>query len=379
MVKWSSRYRPDTVERHRDVERARGAVWWGLISSNPQSDWRVSEQWVNRLRQQIVEGVETHVFISGDTRWKTRLNAVEYAKEGVETDLIPSYYATEGDYHLWVKISDFEMVERDQLIRLLDPVNQPGRPVALGNQTNPLIVRLRTTPRVWWVNQGTSFARARSGGYLWAPLTDKSGRTKTTGRHCDISERAMLCSTTPTPRFVGGAPSKPPRFHRRDLIPMLTRAGTTRVSARASTYHDLSERVRLSAIPIEWRTAEGGPFTKDGAVKQGYLFNVSDKFAQRLQQRFPQLDFQAQLGAVVDEPAEIGSPAATGELEVDAVLAAVTARGLRISPSIIGQAVAALRSGKHVIFTGPPGTAKTTLAELIAAVARPRGCATATC
>ena len=47
-------------------------------------------------------------------------------------------------------------------------------------------------------------------------------------------------------------------------------------------------------------------------------------------------------------------------------------KGLVLGPSIVPTVVAALESGKHVILTGPPGTAKTTLAELVAEAATVR-------
>jgi MoxR-like ATPase len=47
----------------------------------------------------------------------------------------------------------------------------------------------------------------------------------------------------------------------------------------------------------------------------------------------------------------------------------VEARGLVLDDGVVPQVVAALNSGKHVILTGPPGTAKTTLALAVAAAA----------
>lgn len=53
-------------------------------------------------------------------------------------------------------------------------------------------------------------------------------------------------------------------------------------------------------------------------------------------------------------------------LSVEAVRAAAEARKLRIDESVYLSVVAAIRSGKHIVLTGPPGTAKTTLALAVA-------------
>lgn len=52
---------------------------------------------------------------------------------------------------------------------------------------------------------------------------------------------------------------------------------------------------------------------------------------------------------------------------------AVEARELVIDSSVLAGLVAALNSGKHVVLTGAPGTAKTTLAEAVSVVAQEAG------
>jgi hypothetical protein len=148
----------DTVEQHQSIAEEKGSVWWGLWTRD--ADWHIDEQWLDRLRAQIVAGTPTFVFISGLSCWKADLRAITFARDETNEELIPDYYATAGfeHLHLWVELTNFEPTDRDELLRTLDPERKPkrGKPVALGNQTNPLFVRLRTAPRVWWVNQGAS-------------------------------------------------------------------------------------------------------------------------------------------------------------------------------------------------------------------------------
>ena len=372
VVKWSAAYGPETIERHIDVAKQHGAVWWGLATSSESAESLVDQKWIDRLQEQIATGVPTKVFLSGPTCWSTSLLAVSYSRDDVEEELIPPYYgAVNRKYHLWVKLSDFEQTDRETLLRRLDPERKPsrGRLVALGNQTNPLFVRDRTTPRHWWVNQGASYVRAREGEYAWAPITDKAGNTPEHWQAMRyLRERDVVLNYANTQiRARSEVVREATPSERPD--PDADQAWSNDGLRVELEYHDLDTNVGLNDIPVEWRRAEGGPFTRDGAVKQGYLFPVSDDFAAKLQRTFPQLDLLPTpgVGTLID------TVPPKGRFDLEALEAAVAARRLRIAPEILANVLAALLGGKHVILTGPPGTAKTTLAELVASVAADAG------
>src|SRR5262249_6173749 len=59
--------------------------------------------------------------------------------------------------------------------------------------------------------------------------------------------------------------------------------------------------------------------------------------------------------------------------DLDALRSAVANAELALDDALLAQVLAALDSGKHIILTGPPGTAKTTLAQLVADLARRSG------
>ena len=285
------------------------------------------------------------------------------------TRVASAYYAdNEHQYHLWVELSEFEEVARDTLIRELDSERAPsrGRLVALGNQTNPLLVRMRTTPRHWWVNQGASYVRAREGGYMWAPTIDKAGSTPEhwrTMRYLRAGDVVLNYANTQIrgrSEVIDEAKASP----RPD--PEADQAWNDEGLRAELSYHDLQAPIALSDIPNDWRQGEGGPFTKDGAVKQGYLFPLSDDFVAKLSGRFPQLALDGKMPPMPPPPPQ-------GSFDLATLETATAARGLRIAPEILANVLAALQSGKHIILTWPPGTAKTTLAEIVASVASDAG------
>jgi MoxR-like ATPase len=216
---------------------------------------------------------------------------------------------------------------------------------------------------VWWVNQGASYARARQGGYLWAPKLTKAGRPRS---DWDSIARArerdrVLHYANGQIRAVGQVAQA--AFDAKRPAPEDEQAWSEEGRRLNIRYRDLDQPVRLDEIPIAWRTEERGPFEQHGSVKQGYFFKLSETFVSRMASRFPDL----QLGNEVVAPVRRLTPSLLRE----------TAQGepyrLKLPADLYGTVVAALESEKHVILTGPPGTAKTTLAQAVGDAAKRLG------
>jgi MoxR-like ATPase len=367
VVKWSATEEPRTVELHRDAAEEHGAVWWGLIGREGRR--KLSESSLKSIQAQLDAGTQTTVFLSGPPSapgWRAQLVAIQESRPGSEEELIPNYYPPQHHHSLWVKISNLQEVERDWLMRHLEPAANSGKLVALGNQTNPLLVRIRARPRVWWVNQGGSYRRARDGGHIWAPERNKAGTELahwSAMRYLRQGDRVLHYANTEI-RALGRVVSEATRSGRPDEVADQA-WGDTGFRAEVE-YRELDPRIRLIDIPEEWRLKEGAPFNSAGSVQQGYLFALSDSFLKQLKQRFSQLDLDV-TGIDVEPPQPpSGSPA---QFDLKTLRSAGVDRGLRLEDGVYANVIAALESGKHVIFTGPPGTAKTTLAEVVAATA----------
>jgi MoxR-like ATPase len=365
VVKWSSSHEPETIARHQEVVERHGAVWWALFSQS--SERRLAQPRVDELRGQLAAGRDTFVFVSGETCWRTRLQQLETERDQVELDLVPSYYGrVAGEQFLWLKISDFKRVERDELVRTLDPAANPGRPLALGNQTNPLIVRLRTTPRIWWVAQGDSFKRATQGGHLWAPVVDKAGRPREhwqAMRHLRGGDVVLNYADTKIRGWsvVRGDPYSAPRPDPE------ADQGWSDEGVRADVeYNALDTPVDISEIPVDWRVTEGGPFDKNGQAKQGYLFPVADDFARKLGARFPALmPALAALGTIAPQKRTSVNSTATPP-GLTQITERIQAAGLNLSADTIRRYHLSLKTRGFVILAGVSGSGKTWLAEAYA-------------
>ncbi len=139
-------------------------------------------------------------------------------------------------------------------------------------------------PRVWWVNQGQSFAPEREGGYVWAPVLQKNGRPAQ--HHTSVSKLrtgdVVLSYSKKKIRSISAVTASPERRMRPTELPEVVGAGEGHYCELR--YFDLDDPIELSEIPD--RTASDGPFDSGGGVLQGYLYRVTDAFAERLKTSF---------------------------------------------------------------------------------------------
>jgi MoxR-like ATPase len=141
VVKWSAAHGSDTVDKHMAVAHECGSVWWGLHGSPDKP--KLSTETITRIREQFAEGRTTRVFLSGPTCWRTTLSDIAVDRVEVDEDLIPNYYPAGQEHGLWIRISDFEEIDRAWLTDHLALAKAPGEPLSdrsLSQTTNPLIV-----------------------------------------------------------------------------------------------------------------------------------------------------------------------------------------------------------------------------------------------
>jgi MoxR-like ATPase len=378
LLRWSTTQEPRTVDLHREVADQHGAVWWAKIG-DPAGRAAIAAKRLSRLRQQLAEDVPTFVYLhrTGEV-WRTRLLEITVERPAGEAELIPEYYRKAiGEHNLWVKLADFERLPADFAERelVLDGSADPeSMAKAFKGQASMLYVRSQsavlphaaagrsTGKQVWWVNQGTSFERARAGGYLWAPKLTKDGLQRADWDALSMAEEGdvVLNYANGSIRAVSSVTAEAVEATRPD--PAQDKAWSDEGRRLEVGYRELKEPIPLSAIPIEWRLEGVGPFDKNGSVKQGYFYRLSDAFVSRLARRFPQLGLER-------------SPQVVERLSAAAVkeTAEGTPYHLRLEGEVYATLVAALESEKHVILTGPPGTAKTTLAQAVADTAQRLG------
>jgi AAA domain (dynein-related subfamily)/Mrr N-terminal domain len=219
-----------------------------------------------------------------------------------------------------------------------EELEQSGDPPSVGSAS--------AGNRVWWVNQGASFARARAGGYLWAPKQAKDGSSRQDWDSLTEVHAGDLVINYSQGSIRGVSTVETEAFDAPRPAPMDDQSWSDDGRRLNVRYRDVASPIELQEIPDEWRREDGGPFNRNGGVKQGYLYRLTPEFVARIADRFPQLGMSIHPGeraSVDDLAAELYVPAAF----------------LRESIDLLD------RKGQ-LTFYGPPGTGKTFIARKLA-------------
>jgi hypothetical protein len=192
----------------------------------------------------------------------------------------------------------------------------------------------------WWVNQSQSWAQERAGSYMWAPLRGVGGRRV---GHWDAMAGVRLGDivfhyASGAIRAVGTVTAQPELAQRpAGLSDVWERDGRiVRVEVIDATPH-----LPLADIDLDARLAEvGGPFDRNGDIKQGYLYKLSDAFGLALLQ---------QVGATVGP---IGPEIETVIIEDDAVAPGLPGKELReaierYAVAVVVESLSRLASGSR--------------------------------
>lgn len=267
--------------------------------------------------------------------------ALALDEAAVESDLVPTYYDPDSHHSLWVKLAEFEQVESSEitdnyvLAQSGDPVTAGG----LGNQT-PLIIRTKSSSaasRYFILNQGANGA----GGY-----DDEEGRRYHWTSRSSGAWKQL--ANSPSARFV---------YYR----PGTASDGTAKTYFGAGTVSVVRTEQRDSVDHFIGEITDYQPFDSPVPWSEGPARN-----AQTSIQPITKNEFEKLLRRGLE-------PDVVSEFTADALRGQAEARGLTLPDELYAQIVATLDSGKHIILTGPPGTAKTTLAQAVAAAAKDAG------
>jgi hypothetical protein len=294
LLKWSPTRRGDTIEQHKRIADESDFVWWGMIATSPPAEQRLS--WV-RLQLDGGADVFAYLYETGSPPSSarcTRARIIDFTtdRSAINEAQKPTYYNS-SECACFFALADFDELPPgwvSENLALLKDMTVPVPDGALQNQSVPVYVTNLVPvaggppPHVWWVNQGATYAAESAGGYLWAPSQTQAGYSVL--HHTNVARlmpgNVIVHYANGAIRALGLVKDWPElRSKPRELSGGPWGEDGHYASAQ---YFPLVAPILIQDVPN--RTADAGPFTTGGDVKQGYLFPLETSFANKLHAAF---------------------------------------------------------------------------------------------
>ncbi|MEA3318674.1 MAG: AAA family ATPase [Bacillota bacterium] len=229
-------------------------------------------------------------------------------------------------------------------------------------------------PAFWWVNQGKTHREEKENGILWAPQKSKQGNALS--HHVNLTQAKVgdivFCYSAMELRSIGIVKKEAIKSPKPEVIEgdNWEKEGYLVVLE----YYQFNPTIRKDEVPIEWRLEEDGPFDRNGNVKQGYFFSLSEEFAEKVfnvfKERFPtemrnkMLKYRTgreKIG-VIEEPNNYISH----KLVVEHIHSYIINKGFLYSIEDVNNLYLSMKTKPFVIISGISGTGKTKIIELFA-------------
>ena len=208
------------------------------------------------------------------------------------------------------------------------------------------------TKNIWWVNQGSTLDVELNGGYIWAPIKSKTGRSI---YHWD--NLSDVCKDDIIIHYANGYLRYASRViepARKTNDPHAINGGNWPQEGNLVRvdYHELKPPIPLNKFSqsLSKLDINQGPLNNNGGVKQGYLFRLNSEGLDIIRRSQPETDWPDFLGPT--PPSEYPLYKLAEDTGFDLETLERWVRAIR-------------RKGQAVLY-GPPGTGKTYVAEHLA-------------
>ncbi|KUK97204.1 MAG: ATPase [Methanothrix harundinacea] len=211
---------------------------------------------------------------------------------------------------------------------------------------------------IWWVNQGSTLDVELNGGYIWAPIKSKTGRSIYHWDNLsDVSNDDIIIHyANGYLRYVSRVIE--PAKKTKDPHAMSGRNWSQQGNLVRVDYHELKPPVALDKFSqsLSKLDINQGPLNNNGGVKQGYLFRLNSEGLDIIRRSQPETNLPDFLG-----------PATSPEFKVNEKYPLPDcAEDTGFDLATLERWVHAIRRKGQAVLYGPPGTGKTYVAEHLA-------------